>query len=65
MNFIMISQETELFTKDQLTYFDSEKPFQLMVNIWRWLFSCLLQNALAYIVQERYPVLETVIVIAL
>lgn len=65
MNFIMISQETESFPKDQLTYFGSEMSFQLMVNIWRWLFSCLLQNAVAYIVQERYPVLETVLVTAL
>lgn len=64
MNFIMISQETELFPKDQLTYFGSEMPSMLMVNIWRWLFSCLLQIAVACIVQGRYPGSETVLVIA-
>lgn len=56
MQNIMIPQVAQL--KCNFRNPGSEKLFQLMVNISRWLLSCLLLNTVVYVAQERYLVLK-------
>lgn len=58
MQNIMIPQVAQL--KCNFRNPGSEKLFQLMVNISRWLLSCLLLNTVVYVAQERYRVRATI-----